>query len=127
MGMDQMLTDMLTTAVEGGIGYWAATTSYRWDCPVADRHVTLVDANEDMDEGEPEFPETRVDVKMIRGAMNKVAFGRWYEVPEPNWPGAEARRVCARLLRVPDADVDYDSTTADQVMQVAVLGKVVFG
>lgn len=127
MSLDQMTTDVMTTAVEGGIGYWSEVTSYRWDVPMAERHVTL----QPLAEFEGEFERKRISPYDIRVAMNEIAFGAKLkaEIVEGS-EYAETRDLCATLLRDPeddDATSELDAGHADRIMQVAVMGKVVFG
>lgn len=122
---EQMLTDWLTTALEGGIGYWAAATEYRWNCPPSERHATLVPADNEDDE----FTETRIGLRELAAAMVKIRCG------STNAPA----RLVGLLVKIDrnlnrsigwlamDESSEFDAGDADAVMQIAVCGSVVYG
>lgn len=101
-------SEILTTAIEGGIGYWAAIADYRRDGEGYWLSAKLVDANGD-DEAAEFGPVT-----VTAGDCSKAA-----------------RRV---LTLYPDSRAaaaikagDIDGEAADLIVQVAAFGEGVYG
>jgi len=120
------LVDLLSTAVEGGIGYWCRVEDYRWD---PDRHATTdlgVTVAEWVDDGDDDLVlPRRITLADLEAACWSIVTSRYGEDPT-QWPrtGYTTAASCARLLT--GGDPDFDSDTADQVFQTALLGTVVF-
>lgn len=118
----QDLTDLLSTAVEGGIGYWCAVSGYRTGGPASGRGVT-VDAWAVENEGQDgiDLPK-RVTLEDLDRAVRTVVIAR----PDGKFVGnSDCLAACAALLT--GRDPDFDADTADQVFQVALMGEAVFG
>lgn len=113
----QFLTDVLTTAAEGGIRYWAAVTSYRWDCPPDERHVSFLELEADDD-----LVHT-VRLDDIARALGKFAR---QEVGCRFVESAGAGQVM-RADRTNGDEGDVDAADADCLVQIAALGQVVYG
>ena len=125
----QFLTDILTTAVEGGITYWAAVTEYRWWSPtldggtaahddgIATGYATITDA-----EGEGRC--YRVTTDTIAAALRTINAGPLGGLDEKT-----RRLIVANDHANGDAEhfdvIDADS--ADVIVQVACFGDVVYG
>ena len=116
----QFLTDVLTTAVEGGIGYWAQVTSYTWDTEVvADRGVTITDV-------EDSGAIVRVTVANIATALGKFTKGTAVEAAAV----VKVHPSYVRQIRTANRENDggeIDADLADMVLQVAALGEVIYG
>ena len=123
----QMYRDILITAIEGGINYWASVLHYDPDYDVDTFssgdgiHAVIV---EDEDGAESKT----IDTKAIRSAMSKLHKGEGYslrpDVETPEWWVKKWRRAyrdCAT------GDWDFDAADADVVVQVAVFGEVGYG
>lgn len=136
----QFLADVLTTAVEGGIGYWSRVTAYRWQAPdlgysdgregtpeVADAEVTILEVEE---EGAPEHTVTLDTIAkglgLIRAAKHDPAASEWYEGTTIPFLGESTRRAVVAADRANDAG-EIDSSRADVILQVALFGKVIYG
>lgn len=133
--VDQMLHAVFTTALEGGIGYWAASSTYHWNITGTDP----LDAHggDDLEgfysdvedaEGGDAFPPARIDRAVIARGFERIAAGPVEYMPEEQ----RAKFVLllqARLAGQDDSvvDVDYDAGDADNLVQVGLLGSVVFG
>lgn len=123
----RMYRDILITAIEGGINYWASVLHYDPDIDYATHdsgdgiHAVIV---EDADGAKSQT----IDTKAIRSAMSKLHKGEGYSlrshVETPEWwkkKWRKAYRECA------DGSWDFDAADADQIVQVAVFGEVVYG
>ena len=116
----QFLTDVLTTAVEGGINYWAQVTSYTWNTEVvADRGVTITDV-------EDSGATVRVTVASIATALGKFTRGTAEEAAalvgvHPSY--VSQIRTANRENDGGEIDAEY----ADMIVQVAALGEVIYG
>lgn len=121
----EFLTDLLTTAVDGGISYWATIVSYRWDCPPEQRHATVVEADDVAAEGEPEPARYRVTLDDLAAALGKI---RRREVRLND----HLRQIIVDIDRTNNGETgelrgeDMDANTADIVFQTACFGSVVF-
>jgi hypothetical protein len=124
--LNEAATGLITTAVEGGINYWATVESYRWDCPVADRHATVVEGDHPAEAG----PHT-VTVASMRAAMVKVADGDVREFHNSGYRDSyrlRLRRMLANAaMGVEDDNYDYDAGDADSMFQIAIFGEVIYG
>lgn len=107
----QFTSDVVTTAVEGGIYYWAEVTHYRWlDVPHAYATVTERD--------EPKRTAVLNRETIMAGIVR---------VLDPAFSVREdLRGILARALALDDAG-DVDVEIADVIVQAAVLGEIVYG
>lgn len=110
--------DVLITAVEGGIGYWAIAKNYKW----SDDGPTTVDVAEQNDSYEESEWGDWVHV-------DREALVRAFSVLRSDKELALSASIRERILRAwRDADAgEIDSDDADIVVQVAVLGDVIYG
>ena len=115
----QFLFDVFVTALEGGIGYWAVAEEYHWK----------KDGEEDLDgffakvsdcEGDT-FPDnSRIDQNVIVKGLNKIVNDKGLKISE---------KIRARIKaanRLSDAGM-IDADNADCIVQVGLLGELVFG
>jgi hypothetical protein len=125
----EFLTDVITTALEGGIGYWAVASSYRWYHPTLDGGTATPGPNGTANayatihetEGDDAIgPPLLVDVDAIARALGIMRKG----TPE-GWNARDVAR-CLAASAANDAG-DIDSGDADCIVQIAVLGSVVYG
>jgi hypothetical protein len=135
---EKFLTDLLVTAVEGGINYWAGVEKYDHSGPAPERGVTLVIGTEDLDELNLKVPvlyvdddrerfAVRVELKDLHRGIKALADGI-VQV------GGVTRSICQHANDHDDAASDLDSSpgdvdadVADCIMQAAVFGEVIFG
>ena len=117
----QMYRDILTTAIEGGIDYWAHIVSVSRYVPDVSDAIALIKIKRG---AEPRI----IDTESIRKAMVILNKGGGYstrpEVEAPDWWKRKWRRAyqdCA------DGSWDFDASDADTVVQVACFGEVVYG
>lgn len=130
---ETFLAEIIITAVEGGINGWAAVEDYRWNLPGLDggtaatgpngggnAHVTVSDAED------PDDEQIRVDLEAIASAVTRIASD-----DEVRYLSRNARTVVKTANRqnttAPDQGEDIDAQIADEILQVAAFGEVVFG
>lgn len=111
----QALSDALITAVEGGSEYWASFSGYVLH---RDEHGDFQCRRVKIREREPEVLTGQITVTPLDllPAVMLIAAG--------TKPGPQAQ--CQTLLFNPD-DTDIDASAADSILQVAVLGDIVYG
>lgn len=123
--LDELLHDMFTTALEGGIGYWSAATSYRQTNPdgspdLAGFYADIVDAPDSYD-----FEPVRVD-------RDTIARG-FLRIMDPEAKFGSRHRLAAlfhaRAAGLTDEQVyiDFDAEDADVIVQLGVFGQLVYG
>lgn len=126
----QFLADILTTAVEGGINYWAEVSDYTWDFDnpgvafvrvycIEDDDVIRVDAAKRGDLTPPEG--VPVDIEKIAKAIARIL--------DPQIP-TDLSATNVKMIRDASKENDagdVDADLADCIMQVAVLGDVIYG
>lgn len=119
----EFLGALLTTAIEGGVNYWAQVVEYKWDCD--EPYAVLVDC-EEAEEDEPE--RLLVDLDVIARGINKIASGEvgFYNM---GYEGDSNTRmlVLNRTNGTDDRLGDYDALDADAVVQAGLFGEIVFG
>mgnify|MGYP003442266160 CR=1 FL=1 len=142
---EQLLTDILTTAVEGGINYWAPALAYQHSGPVADRGVTLlvedVDAQDFivplLDPAEflkPEFLEDE-DTNVVRVTLDHIRKG--LNLIVSNDDSIRLRDDIVAIIKnanrqndaAPDNESspgDIDAEVASCILQAGIFGEVVF-
>ena len=113
------------TACEGGIGYWSRCSDYK---PGFDRDlrqvkaatVTVTECDSD-DNWKPCAEPVKVTTASIDAAIKKILTHKAsIEV------GGKFRKLLAGAVQELDAG-DLDASDCDVIMQVAVLGNVVYG
>lgn len=113
----EFLTDVMTTAAEGGIGYWSQLSSYRWDAPYAERGMTVHEMTDDesgyKEDGVLVTPDT------IAAAIGRIRRG------EGSFHDSYRVRI-VQASRDNDCG-ELDSLDCDLIVQMAVLGEVVYG
>lgn len=126
-----LLRDIVTTAVEGGIDYWAHCKKYQWYRvlqPGEIRHENDVAPEGRIslpfpvativpDEDPGEFAETTITPEHIRLGIERVLSG-----------GVNATIKGYVLQAVCENDASYiDADAADSIVQLGVLGSIVYG
>lgn len=116
---DQFLYDVLTTAAEGGIGYWA---NYRLDRAENLSVTRIYDISDrEADEGDPPYEQTEVRPADLLVAIQRVATesvalsARWRE------------HVIQAVAAGDDGVCDLDADDCDCLVQIALFGTTVYG
>ena len=115
---DQVFLDIFTTALEGGINYWAECSEYHWligNGTVEDYEGFFAIVN-DVEDGEAK--QYRIDRSVISkgyalatGPKGKERLGWSTERPP----------------LIPSEDWDYDAGDADIIVQLGLFGEVWYG
>jgi hypothetical protein len=135
-GQRDFLASVITTAVEGGIGYWSFAEDYRWFFPgipssdlagyrggtaepgpdgTANAYMTLHPNDDD----ESDFKPKTIEVEDIMRALNTLMVNE-------SLVNTQLRRTILRAWFTEDAG-DIDADCADVLVQIAMFGKVVYG
>jgi hypothetical protein len=101
------LNGILTTAVEGGIGYWSEVKEYRWE----NTEIASVKVRE-LDREDPEKPGWHL--------INAMDMLRVLPLIESNSSQAKGWNI-EEIVEQCDADI------ADIAVQLAIFGKVIYG
>lgn len=117
--IDKLLSDVLVTAVEGGINYWAVVTEYKPD----NGYVSFREDENDSGVKVRCTKNSDGDYVMrsqilIFGLMKLDGMSDWLELL--NYTSAE------EFDEMVD-DLDLDAGDADSIFQLAVFGEIVYG
>lgn len=133
---EEFLADVITSAIEGGTGYWAAVHAYRWEgLPAAERYAVIGVEDEEDEKIEAlaaklgrkptlsEAIEARAVYKLtcetIARGIGRIARG------EIRINTALAKTIYA-ANRESDAG-EIDAEGADAIVQAALFGELVYG
>jgi hypothetical protein len=114
---DRLFLYLFTTALEGGIGYWSAASSYHWQNP--DGSDDVLGFYADIESNDDDFEPVRINRGVIQRGYNLAAteWGTklcWSTEPPP-------------LVITADTDWDFDAGDADMIVQLGLFGDVVYG
>lgn len=140
----ELLSDIVTTAVEGGIGYWSVVTRYKWRETLKQVQTRLAANNEtadiealealreklpfpiaeiieleDEDKPEDENPHHTITPEVIRRGMQLAM------TPGILHPNSNTFRSVHRALMSMDAG-EIDADAADNIVQLGLFGRVVY-
>jgi hypothetical protein len=132
----EFLTDVLITAVEGGIGYWSQCTNYSWSAEdPTERGVTLYIEADQVDEGDYRLPIGHgiveswgedLPVYVVRVTLDDIASGLGFVTRGESGVASDyVGRIFA--ASVENDCGEMDALDADVVIQSAIFGKVIFG
>lgn len=114
----EFLQDVLITAVEGGTGYWAAVSGYRYDDDKPETaSVTLHPLNDDT--GEFDGPAHAVTIDTIAAGIGRIKRGDLSI-------NSALRGTILNASDENDAG-DIDADGADAIVQAALFGELVYG
>lgn len=111
---DELYRDVFTTAIEGGVNYWARVAEYAWAGDPTKFHAVIAD----VEDGDKAY---RVDRSVIAKGLGIVAGPA-----EKSGAGGLARQAARAILAL-DEDVDYDASDADEIIQAGLFGEVLYG
>lgn len=125
----KFLSDVIITALEGGVGYWSQASEYRHGCVFEsyeereDKRQPAYAVIHEMDEDEGGYKKE--GLRVDNAAMAK-AFKRIMGKDEiPHCPREWRKRMVAAYWAKEAGDLDAGD--ADAIVQIAVLGEVVYG
>lgn len=113
----EFYSDIVVTAVEGGISSWARVDDYEWDVPHKQVHAIIVEVAEPDDDAK--LP-ARIDYLAIKNAFHMLRNGSHEGLHESyvkNFVGAEAIRDAGEI----------DAYDASCIVQLGLWGKVIYG
>lgn len=119
---EQQLTsasNVMSTAMEGGSGYWCQVDEYHWTDHPRFKVEPLTLREFDDDTGEYSTEAHVVDEEKMLATLQRIADGE-FDIQNHY-------RVCAVDLLVNGRDADYDADDADVFLQFVVFGKLVYG
>lgn len=127
---DQLTHDVFVTAFEGGINYWASVSEYRWstgDGSTNDLEGFRGVLHETEEDDKEHVVDRAVIEKGIRLAANTEEL---YALPEHARPSRSTQLLAHAWVSGSDEaidDVDFDGCDGDNVVQLGLFGKVVYG
>jgi hypothetical protein len=126
--LDQLLLDIFTTALEGGINYWSSCTNYHWIAESHDGRVTREDHmgfyadilldDDAVDEGES--AARRIDRSVLAKGYRLATTTHRDKI---HWSSGEK----PPLVVGPDTDWDFDADDADVIVQLGLFEDARFG
>lgn len=131
----QFLSDLLTGAVEGSIGYWSQVSEYHWYSPTleggsaehpegqANSYVTVHEDGADNDGDDGNVVRT-IGVDDIARALGEIRKTPHREGPE--WLHEDYVKAILAADRTNDTS-ELDAISFDAIVQIALFGKVVYG
>lgn len=122
----QFHADIIITAVEGGIGYWAQAKDYKWDVPnPADTTVTIRETEDSVEFDGPGKWIT-ITIDDIAAAYGKINKGSIEDAEQAVRIHSSMIKHLRDAYREIEAG-DIDALDADAIMQIAALGEVIYG
>lgn len=123
-----MLNMVFTTAIEGGINYWADVIDYTWSDHTEDCNMIVEFFGAIVDREDGKNTQYGIDVTVIKRGIRRAFNNR-------NLIGDEYQRDAIAELyygvvmnsQVSRDDVDFDATTADIIVQYGLFGELVYG
>lgn len=114
----QLLTNVLITAVEGGVGYWASCSDYNYSNPDPDNRGAVLYELEEGDGAEA----LHVTLHTIEVGMERIVR-KDCPVCSNIW------KIVACVWEDPSGDEvgDVDAEVADCIVQAGLFGEVVYG
>lgn len=110
----QTLADIITTAVEGGIGHWSECVAYKWTEGPEHTYADIIETG-DGDGTDPHH----IDLETIQRGMEKILSGV---------VGIRSDLAAQVLSGVREDDaIHVDSDAADCIVQAGLFGEVVYG
>jgi len=122
---EQLIRDIIITACEGGIGYWSQLESYdgpaiadgvEGSLPLRIREIK----EEGWDEETTDYgPWRDLGIEQVIGGLQKMV----QEYPHRR----DTMRMIEAITNYDSGNYDYDADDADNVIQFALLGGLVYG
>jgi hypothetical protein len=129
-GAQAFARSILTTAVEGGINYWAYITRYRWDCPP---EQVIAQGHDEQDD----HALFVVDLAKIQATLDTLVdhpdqlpiagLNDRYCVEIPTLLRSIREQLAAGTPWLDIDDADLDAGDADVIFQLTVHGAVIYG
>jgi hypothetical protein len=132
--LDQLLLDLFTTALEGGINYWSTCSSYHWSHSGDD--LTLGNGLEDhqgfyaviTNDVDPIVNDADVPLDDQTLRIDRSVLAKGYRLATTTHRDKVAWSTGKPPLVVgPDTDWDFDADDADCIVQLGLFETVVYG
>jgi hypothetical protein len=122
-------SDLIITAVEGGIGYWSECRNYRWKNAAGDEIAASVEIREVDEDGDPCGEWVTITPATIAKAMSSLSRGAGWAPPEATRPTPEwwTRKWRQAYREAGEGTFDFDASDADTIVQIAALGVLTYG
>lgn len=117
---DKKAAYIITTAIEGGINYWANVLDYKWTDPELNKGDTVYSAYAKIVETD-ENKTHEIKHPVIKKAFATLRRGQVEGLAE------DYRARLIGQLHLSAEDMDIDAADADIVVQVGLFGKVIYG
>ena len=121
---DQFIADIFTTALEGGINYWADAIEYKWSDG---------NGNSDLQNFKAVISEIDEDLKYV---INKEIVEHGYKLAtedfrdslcwSTDYPPHKEEFFKSRIMDLDDI-WDFDAGDADMIIQLGLFNEVIFG
>lgn len=123
----ELLEDVLTTAIEGGINYWAEGCGFQRH-PVGhprflSYYACSLRANAEDDDAERRTWKP-VTLETVQEGVRRILAG---ELRREQVTNAYHVAACVMIQRGDSDNVDYDAETADLILQAALFNEIVYG
>lgn len=144
--MNDLACSIITTAIEGGINYWASVDQYRWGAPDLGHSHDQANGTDAWQDGDRTYAHAKVhddednvwyyvDAAKMTEALVKIVSGDLKPFYNAGYNETFRERLVSvfnqaekdpkiKFLRL---DFDFDADDADAAMQIALLGEVVYG
>ena len=121
--LDQLLLDLFTTAIEGGISYWAGTAVYHWsnEDGTEDHQGFYALISYEAVQDDTDGSDTRRVDRSVMAKGYRLATTTWPN--KLNWSSGDR----PPLVVGPDTDWDFDADDADMILQLGLFDAVVYG
>ena len=130
--LDQLLLDIFTTALEGGINYWSSCDSYKWAWASALDHYA---DGRLVHEDHKGFHANIVNIVAedderygMHYQINRAVMARGYSLASTTWRDKLVWSSGEKpsLVVGPETDWDYDAGDADMIVQLGLFGDVIY-
>lgn len=127
----EFLTDVFTTAMEGGVSYWASVLEYRHtESPravlVRTEELVLDDETMTWIPG-PDAEELIVDLEVVARGVNRIVEGAIEFLPEAHRALVAAASRENDMMPADGRHGDIDAGVAEHIVQAALFGAIVHG
>jgi hypothetical protein len=125
--MDQLLLDLFTTAMDGGIRYWAERTSYHWTNANEDARPSEYLAGQDVFGFYADIVDLEDDETAYHINRRIMERGYQYAVEHARCLGWSTARPPHMTDTAGIEDWDYDAGDADMILQLGLWEDVRYG
>ena len=132
--LDQLLLDIFTTALEGGIGYWSSCQEYHWMLQGDYKGLYHSPVRPGVLAAEPDYKGFYALIAEEDGdeqkphTIDRSVIAKGYRLATTDWKHRIAWSTSDPPLVVgPDTDWDFDAGDADAIVQLGLFGEVVYG